>query len=157
MVSLSLLSATYVPLTLDQIREGLDRAFPGVFLPPNERSFVVEGDELGGPHLIKSLAQDAQGLFLLHQQPGSLLDVSEEINEPELNRLLSSEHGWMSIDMIRAVTNDASAFRFVAKAMAQLAPLDAAFLLYPSEDAMAFDEKVRRLLAAGSDPLELAE
>ncbi len=156
MVSLVLLCSNYVALTLDQIREALDRAFPGEFLPQNERSFIVEGEEPGGPHLIKSLIQDAKGIFLFHNDRGQG-NVDEEIDDERLRHITSSEHGWMSIDTINVMTTEADAFRFIAKALAQLAPTDAVYLLSPSEGPIVLDERVRRSLEAGRDPFADAE
>jgi hypothetical protein len=67
------------------------------------------------------------------------------------------EHGWISIDMINAIAGEAEAYQFAAKALAQLAPPDAAFLLHPSSGAMRFDEELRSVLGAGRDPFAAAQ
>jgi hypothetical protein len=149
MASLTLLSRSHAVLTLDQVRAALDRALPGVFVPPNDASFVVEDGD--GPRLIKSLAQGAKGIFLFHNEAG-MTDAAEDVADVELSRFISLEHGWTSIDMIQSIGGEVEAYRFAAKALAQLAPSDAAFLLDPSKGAKPFDEKVLSLLRAGHDP-----
>jgi hypothetical protein len=149
MVSLSLLSRSHIVLTLDQIRAALDRAFPGIFMPPNDASFVVEDGD--GPRLIKSLAPGAKGIFLFYNDAG-VIDAADDIADAELCRFISLEHGWTSIDMIQSIGGEVEAYRFAAKALAQLAPSDAAFLLDPSKGAKPVDGKVLSLLRAGHDP-----
>src|SRR5262249_42150650 len=144
------------PLTLDQIREGLDRAFPGVFLPPNEQSFVVEDNKPGGPRMIKSLAPGAQGIFLLYHERAAAFELSQDIEDPELRRLARSEHAWLSINWMNVITSEADAMRFIAKALAELAPPDAAFL-ETAGDVLAFGKQARRLLAEGNDPFSFVE
>ncbi len=84
------------------------------------------------------------------------MDVSENIDDPELRRLAGSEHAWFSIDLMRAITSEPAALRFIAKALVHLAPSDAAFVGNPAGDVLAFDEQARRLLEEGSDPFSIA-
>ena len=86
------------------------------------------------------------------------MDVSENIDDPELRRLAGSEGvAWFSIDLMRAITSEPAALRFIAKALVvHLAPSDAAFVGNPAGDVLAFDEQARRLLEEGSDPFSIA-
>jgi hypothetical protein len=43
MIGWVVLSNTYVELTVDRLRATLDQLYPGQFLPPGDRNFVIEG------------------------------------------------------------------------------------------------------------------
>jgi hypothetical protein len=162
MPTLVLLSGSHVVLTLDEFRASLGRAFPGEFLPQHDdRSFIVEGEEPGGPYFIKSSIPGAEGLFLFHNRPGLPEDWTDEdfddSDDLVFRRLTSADHGWMSINMLKAITTEAAAYCFMVRALAEIAPCDAGFLLCPSRGVVAFDEKARRAAAAGRDPFTTAQ
>ena len=53
MISWVVLSNTYVDLKVDSLREKLDEVYPGQFLPPRDKNFVINGPT-PGQFLIKS-------------------------------------------------------------------------------------------------------
>ena len=77
MVSLVVLFSSYEELTCDLVRERLDRAFPGWFIPPREKgTFVVDGVPPGMQFFVNSALPGAGGTFLLFNVPGPYSDVS---------------------------------------------------------------------------------
>jgi hypothetical protein len=162
MPTLALLSGSPAALTLDDLRASLDRAFPGEFLPQrDDRSFVVEGETPGEPYFIKSLVGGAEGMFLLHHQVGSAEDWSDmdfdDTDDPVFRRLVRADHSMMSIHMIKAMAGEDAAYSFMLRALAEIAPPEPGFLLYPSRGCVPFDDKVRRMAAAGRDPFQDTE
>lgn len=156
MISLVVLSSSYVELTLDTLRERLDQSYPGHFLPPRERgTFVIDGNEPGAEFLIQSDIPDAAGMFLLHSVPGpytAFSDFAEHIADASLRRLAEAQTCWLSVDLIQpyATETEEEAYRFIGSALAQLAPRDAAVLVHPSRlITIAFNDQVRRELASG--------
>ena len=154
MISLVVLSNSYVELTLDTLRHRLDQAFPGYFLPPRERgTFVIDGNEPGVEFLIQSDIPDARGMFLLHNVPGpytAFSDFAAHIADASLRELAEAQTCWLSIDLMHRQTPAEEAYRFIGRALAQLAPPDAAVLVHPSRlITVAFNDDVRRQLASG--------
>jgi hypothetical protein len=154
MISLVVLSSSYVELTLDTLRHRLDQAFPGYFLPPRERgTFVIDGNEPGVEFLIQSDIPDARGMFLLHNVPGpyaAFSDFAAHIADASLRELAEAQTCWLSIDLMHRQTPAEEAYRFIGRALAQLAPPDAAVLVHPSRlITVAFNDDVRRQLASG--------
>lgn len=154
MISLVVLSASYVELTLDTLRERLDQIYPGYFLPPRERgTFVVEGNEPGAEFLIQSDIPGAGGMFLLHSVPGpytAFSDFAEHIADADLRRLAQAQTCWLSVDLIHRDVIKEEAYRFIGSVLAQLAPRDAAVVVHPSRlIAVDFNDQVRRELATG--------
>jgi hypothetical protein len=152
MISLVVLSSTYVELTQDALRESLDRIYPGHFLPLREQgTFVIDGNEPGVEFLIQSDIPDATGMFLLYSVPGpytAVSDFAEHVADMALRRLAQAQTCWLSVDLIHRYATDEEAYRFIGSALAQLAPPDAAVLVHPSRlIAIAFNEQVRRELA----------
>src|SRR5690349_5105402 len=121
-----------------------------------KNSFVVEGEEPGGPRMIKSLAQGAQGIFLVHHKRASPTKVAEGVDDLALRHFASSEHAWFSIDLLTAIASEADALRFIAKALVHLAPPDAAYVGNATGDVLAFDKEARRVLTEGNDPFSFA-
>jgi hypothetical protein len=154
MISLVVLSNSYVELTLGTLREHLEQVYPGRFLPPREKgTFVVEGNIPDTPFLIQSDIPGAAGSFLLHSVPGpytAFSDFAEHIGDASLRRLAQAQSCWLSVDLIHRNTTDAEAYRFIGSVLAELAPRDAAALVHPSRLlTIAFDDRVRRALANG--------
>jgi hypothetical protein len=154
MTSLVVLSTCYVELTLDTLRQRLDQAYPGYFLPPRERgTFIIDGNEPGVEFLIQSDIPDAAGMFLLHSVPGpytAFSDFAEHIADASLRRLAEAQTCWLSVDLVHRHTTAEEAYRFIGGALAQLAPGDAAVLVHPSRlVAIEFNDQVRRELASG--------
>jgi hypothetical protein len=162
MVSLVVLSQTWLNLPLDHVRATLDSLYPGVFLPPREEgSFVIEGPAKGASFLIQCAVPEVNAIFNLHDVPGPYSDFSdfgEHISDSELRELALQQQCWMSEDRMHAYErNDEGAYRFISRVVAQLAPPDAAVLLHPSLMlAIPFTDDVRRLLASGGHPFGTA-
>jgi hypothetical protein len=156
MVSLVVLSNTYVELTLDTVRQHLDSLYPGEFLPPrNEGSFVVDGAVEGATFMIKSAVPGASGIYMLHSVPGPYTEFSnfdEFITDPDLCALAQSQNCWLSVDlMMRGSAPEQEAYRFIGAVLAVLAPADSAALVHPTKPlTIRFDDDVRRHLAKGS-------
>lgn len=152
MVSLVVLYQDYVELTVESLREILNEVFPGEFLPPGDRNFVVDGAVPGATFMIKCAVHNAAGLFMLHNVPGPYTEFSEfaqHIADPALRASAEAQSAWLSIDLI-VQANAEDAYRFIGKVIARLAPDDAAFLVHPdSYGVLPFDESMRRDLADG--------
>jgi hypothetical protein len=154
MISLVVLSNSYVELTLDTLREHLEQVYPGRFLPPREKgTFVVEGNIPDTPFFIQSDIPGAAGSFLLHSVPGPYTmfsDFAAHISDPSLRRLAQAQCCWLSVDLIHHDTTEGEAYRFIGRVLAELAPRDAAAVVHPSRlVTIAFDDEVRRKLANG--------
>jgi hypothetical protein len=155
MVGWVVLSKSWVELTTDSLRARLDRAFPGEFLPPRERgTFVVAGPVTGAQFLINSGIADAAGVFLLNSVPGPYTEVSDfaaHIDDPRLRALAVTQQAWLSVDLVHQTASADDAYRFIGKAIAELAPADAAVLVHPERlVSLRFDDALRRRLAAGA-------
>jgi hypothetical protein len=153
MISLVVLSNSYVELTLEALREILEQIYPGRFLPPREHgTFVVDGNVPGVEFLIQSDIPGAAGMFLLYSVPGpytEFSDFAERIADASLRRLAQAQACWLSVDLIHRYTTEEEACRFIGSVLAHLAPRDAAVLVHPSRlVTIAFDDQVRRTLAS---------
>jgi len=153
-ISLVVLSNSYVELTLDTLRGHLEELYPGRFLPPREKgTFVVASNVPDTPFLIQSDIPEAAGTFLLHSVPGpytAFSDFAEHITDAGLRQLAQAQTCWLSVDLIHRDTTEAEAYRFIGSVLAELAPRDAAALVHPSRRlTIAFDDQVRRALANG--------
>lgn len=154
MVGWVVLSMTYVTLTEATLRARLDALFPGAFLPPRERgTFVIAGPIAGAQFMINSAIAGASGTFMLNSVPGFYTEVSDfadHIADKTLRRLAIAQECWLSVDLARNDANHDDAYRFIGKALAELAPADAAVLVHPSLlTSRRFDDSVRRGLANG--------
>jgi hypothetical protein len=154
-VSLVVLSGTPIELDLDRLRAKLDELDPGAFLPPrDEGSFIIDG-AVPGQFLIQSRIPGAAGIFLLHNIPVPYTEVSDfarSIGDRSLRRKAAAQCCFLSIDLLRRHTTSTNedAYRFIRRALAKLAPADAAFIVDRARNVtIAFDEDVRRRLASG--------
>jgi hypothetical protein len=155
MVSLVVLSTTFVELTLESLCASLDQIYPSHFLPPREQgSFVADSENLpGGEYFIKSDVPGARGMFLLYTVPGpytAVSDFADHIADSALRRLAEEQACWLSVDLVHDSTNEDEAYRFIGSVLAHLAPADTAALVHPSKlTTIAFDGDLRRRLASG--------
>jgi hypothetical protein len=153
MISLVVLSDTYVELTADSLSKKLDEIYPGKFWPPRQQANFVVNGPAPGQYLIKSTIPGASGLFMLLSVPGPYTDFSDFarfITDPALRRKAEAQHCWLSVDLVRKITSDEDAYRFIGAGLAKLAPADAAMLVKPDDNSVVlFDEEIRRRLAAG--------
>jgi hypothetical protein len=156
MVSWVVLSATHVELTVDSLLETLDALYPGQFLPPGDRNFVIEGPIPPAQFLIQSTVPGAAGTFMLNTVAGSyseFSDFADHIDEPSLRALALAQAYWMSVDLVGRHKTDEDAYRFIGSLLARIAPADSAVLVHPSKaTVIRFDEAVRRRLADGLTP-----
>jgi hypothetical protein len=155
MIAWVALSMSAPQFTVDGLRVRLDRAFRGEFLPPREQgSFVVEGPIGGAQFIIKSAIAGAAGMFMLNSVSGPYTDVSgfgAHISDPDLRRLALAQEAWLSVDLIGGGA-PSNAYRFIGKAIAQLAPADTAVLVDPESNKIwRFDDALRRRLAQGPE------
>jgi hypothetical protein len=154
MVSLVILSKSYVALDADKLRAKLDETFPGEFVPQRDQgSFVVDGPVERAQFLIQSRVANAAGTFMLNSVPGpytKFSDFAKFIKDRAIRRQARAQRSWLSIDLIAKHTTEDDAYRFIGRALAVLAPRDAAYLVHPSRRVVvAFDDNVRRRLANG--------
>jgi hypothetical protein len=156
MIGWVVLSNTHVELTVESLRANLDQVYPGQFLPPGERNFVIEGSVPDSQFLIQSNVSGAAGMFMLHTVPGpytEFSDFAESITDPSLRTLAVSQQAWLAIDTMHVHTTEADAYRLIGVVLAKLAPPDAAVLVHPSKPiVMRLDEDVRSRLAGGLQP-----
>ena len=154
MVSWDVLSKSYVELDAAKLRAKLDEVYPGEFVPQrNQGSFVVDGSVPGAQFLIQSRVANAAGTFMLNSVPGpytAFSDFAKFIKDRTVRRQARAQRSWRSIDLIAKHTTEEDAYRFIGRALAALAPRDAAYLVHPTRRiTIAFDDDVRRRLANG--------
>jgi hypothetical protein len=156
MIGWVVLSNTYVELTVDSVRAALDQLYPGQFLPPGDRNWVIEGAVPESQFMIQSNVAGAAGMFMLHSVPGpytEFSDFAQAIAESDLRALAVSQQAWLAVDTIHVHTTEAEAYRLIGALLAKLAPPDAAVLVHPSKPiVMRFDGDVRSRLAGGLQP-----
>jgi hypothetical protein len=156
MISWVVLSNTYVDLKVDSLRENLDEVYPGQFLPPRDKNFVIDGPT-PGQFFIKSNIAGAAGMFMVISVPASYTEFSDfagVIADPALLRNVKAQCCWLSVDLVHRLTTDADAYRFIEQVLAKLAPQDAAFLVHPEKRiTMPFNDDIRRRLANGAQIL----
>jgi hypothetical protein len=156
MISWVVLSKTYVDLNVGSLREKLDEVYPGQFLPPRDKNFVIDGPT-PGQFFIKSNIAGAAGMFMVISVPASYMefsDFADVIADPALLRNVKAQCCWLSVDLVHRLTTDADAYRFIEQVLAKLAPQDAAFLVHPEKrTTMPFDDDIRRRLANGAQIL----
>jgi hypothetical protein len=156
MISWVVLSKSYVDLKVDSLREKLNEVYPGQFLPPRDKNFVIDGFT-PGQFLIKSNITGAAGMFMLISVPASYTqfsDFAEVIADPALLSSVKAQCCWLSVDLIHRFTTDEDAYRFIEQVLAKLAPPDAAFLVHPEKRiTIPFDHDIRRRLANGAQIL----
>ena len=156
MISWVALSNTYVDLKVDSLREKLDEVYPGQFLPPRDKNFVIDGPT-PGQFFIKSNIAGAAGMFMVISVPASYTefsDFADVIADPALLRNVKAQCCWLSVDLVHRLTTDADAYRFIEQVLAKLAPQDAAFLVHPEKRiTMPFNDDIRRRLANGAQIL----
>jgi hypothetical protein len=152
MISWVVLSNSHIDLNVGSLRAKLDEVYPGKFLPPGERDFVIDGPT-PGQFFIKSTIPGAAGMFLLFSVPGpytEFSDFAEFIRDADLLREVEAQCCWLSIDLIGPVRTDDDAWRFIEQVLAKLAPSDAAFLVHPEKRiTLPFNEDVRGRFAKG--------
>jgi hypothetical protein len=156
MISLVVLSKTYVDLDVDTLSKQLDELYPGKFQPLNQQAnFVVKGPTLG-QFLIKSTIPGRAGIFMLLSVPAPYTEFSNfmsNIGDPDLRRKAKAQDRWIAVDLVREIATEDEAYQFIAAAVAKLAPADAAVLVDPGRNTtIPFDDNVRRDLASGHLP-----
>jgi hypothetical protein len=134
MVGWVVLCREWLELAEETLRAQLDRLYPGEFLPPRQRgTFVVEGPVAGTQFLIHSAVAGATGMFLLQSVPGPYTEFSpfaHHIRDAALRRNALAQQAWLAIDQVGG-DNEADAYRFIGKVLADLAPGDATVLVHP--------------------------
>jgi hypothetical protein len=154
MISLVVLSNSYVAPKTDSLANKLDELYPGKFLPLNQQANFVAAGPTPGQFLIKSTIPGQAGIFVLISVPGPYTDFSDFahfIADPLLRRKAEAQSCWLSVDLIAKITTAEEAYRFIGAVLAKLAPADAAVLVEPeTNSAVLFDDELRRQLASGS-------
>lgn len=155
MVSWVLLYSAHSVFDVNDLRQKLDAAFPGEFLPQRDgKSFILDGPT-PGQFLIQSRIVGAAGLFMVMSVAApytQFSDFANFIDDPALRHQAVAQRNWLSIDLIAKATNPNDAYRFIGRALARLAPADAAMLVHPTRPiVMTFDESTQRL-ANGLQP-----
>lgn len=156
MISLVVLSRSHVDLGVQSLSNALDELYPGKFVPLEQQAnFVVRGPG-PGQFLVKSTIPGAAGMFMVMSVPGPYTEFSDFarfIADASLRRKAQAQECWLSIDLVHMVSNKDEAYRFIAVALAKLAPADAAVVVKPeSNSAILFTEEMRTQLAAGQPP-----
>jgi hypothetical protein len=156
MISLVALSSSYVDLDVQSLSKALDEVYPGKFVPLEQQANFVVGGRGPGQFLVKSTIPGAAGMFMVLNVPGPYTEFSDfarSIADAALRREAEAQRSWLSIDLIHMMTNKDEAYRFIAAALAKLAPVDAAVLVKPeTNSAVRFTAEVRSQLAAGQPP-----
>jgi hypothetical protein len=156
MISLVALSGSYVDLSVQSLSKALDELYPGKFVPLEQQTNFVVGGRAPGQFLVKSTIPGAAGMFMVLSVPGPYTEFSDFarfIADPVLRRKAEAQRSWLSVDLIAMMTNKDEAWRFIAAAVAKLAPADAAFVVNPETNSTAvFSAALRSQLAAGQPP-----
>lgn len=156
MISLVVLSSSYVDLNVQALSRALDELYPGKFMPLEQQAnFVVRGPG-PGQFLVKSTIPGAAGMFMVLSVPGpysEFSDFARFIADASLRHKAEAQRSWLSIDLVHMMTNKDEAYRFIAVALAKLAPADAAVLVKPENNAaVLFTAELRNQMAAGQPP-----
>jgi hypothetical protein len=156
MISLVVLSNSCVDLDVRSLSKALDEIYPGKFVPLEQQAnFVVSGSN-PGQFLVKSTIPGAKGMFMVLSVPAPYTEFSDFarfITDASLRRKAEAQQCWLSIDLIHMFANKDEAYRFIAVALAKLAPADAAVLVKPETNAaILFTPELRSQLAAGQPP-----
>jgi hypothetical protein len=156
MISLVALSNSYAAFRADAVSEKLDEIYPGKFWPPEQQDNFVVGGPSPKPLLIKSTMPGRSGMFMLMSAPGrytAFSDFARFIADPALRRKAEAQACWLSVDLVGKIGSNEDAYRFIAAALAKLAPADAAVLVKAETNTtIVFDDEVRRRLADGQLP-----
>ncbi len=156
MISLVVLSSSYVDLDVHSLSKALDEIYPGKFVPLEQQANFVVGGRIPGQFLVKSTIPGAAGMFMVQSVPGPYTEFSDFarfITDASLRRKAEAQQCWLSIDLIHMFANKDDAYRFIAGALAKLAPADAAVLVKPETNAAVFfTAELRSKLAAGQPP-----
>jgi hypothetical protein len=160
MVSLVVLSQTWLGLSDDILRECLDSLYPGEFLPAREdgTNWVVDAKIAGTQFMVQ---RDQVGVFMVMSMPGPYTDFSpfaQNIADAGLRQFAVAQEAWLSVDLLHAYrASDDEAYAFIGRLLAQLAPNDAAVLVHPSRMiSVRFTPDIRTRLASGHEPFGTA-
>jgi len=156
MISLVVLSGSYVDLDVQSLSKALDELYPGKFVPLEQQANFVVGGRVPGQFLVKSTIPGAAGMFMVQSVPGPYTEFSDFarfITDASLRRKAEAQQCWLSIDLIHMFKDKDQAYRFIAVALAKLAPADAAVLVKPETNStVLFTAELRSRLAAGQPP-----
>lgn len=156
MISLVILSNSYVDLNVQSLSKALDELYPGKFVPLEQQANFVVGGRIPGQFLVKSTIPGAAGMFMVQSVPGPYTEFSDFarfITDAALRRKAEGQQCWLSIDLIHMFTNKDEAYRFIATGLTKLAPADAAVVVRPENNsATLFTVELRSKLAAGQPP-----
>jgi hypothetical protein len=156
MISLVVLSNSCVDLDVRSLSKALDEIYPGKFVPLEQQANFVVGGRNPGQFLVKSTIPGAKGMFMVLSVPApytEFSDFAQFISDASLRRKAEAQQCWLSIDLIHMFANKDEAYRFIAVALAKLAPADAAVLVKPETNAaILFTPQLRSQLAAGQPP-----
>lgn len=156
MISLVVLSRSYVELDVRSLSKALDELYPGKFVPLEQQANFVVSGRIPGQFLVKSTVPGAAGMFMVQSVPGPYTEFSDFarfITDAALRRQAKAQPCWLSIDLIHMFANKDEAYRLIAVALAKLAPADAAVLVKPeTNSAVLFSAELRSQLAAGQPP-----
>jgi hypothetical protein len=147
MISWVVLSKTRVELSLDSLRGHLDRLYPGLFLPPQDRkNFVIDGVVPGAQFLIQASVAGSVGLYMLHNVAANYTefsDFADGVSDASLRKSILEQEAWLSVDLIEAAP-DQDCHRFIGKVLGALAPANSTILVDPHRRmAIRFDEELR--------------
>lgn len=155
-ISLVVLSGSYLDLDVQSLSKSLDELFPGKFVPLEQQANFVVGGRVPGQFLVKSTIPGVAGMFMVQSVPAPYTEFSDfarVIADSSLRRKAEAQRSWLSIDLIHMFANKDEAYRFIAVALAKLAPADAAILVTPeTNSAVVFTAELRSQLAAGQPP-----
>lgn len=156
MISLVVLSGSYVDLDVESLSKALDQLYPGKFVPLEQQANFVVGGRIPGQFLVKSTIAGSAGMFMVQSVAGPYTEFSDFarfIADAPLRRKAEAQQCWLSVDLIHMFTNKDEAYRFMATVLAKLAPADAAVVVRPENNlAIFFTAEVRSKLAAGQPP-----
>lgn len=156
MISLVILSNSYVDLDVHSLSKALDEIYPGKFVPLEQQANFVVGGRIPGQFLVKSTIAGAAGMFMVQSVAGPYTEFSDFarfIADAALRRKAQAQQCCLSIDLIHMFRNKDEAYRFIATALAKLAPADAAVVVRPENNsATLFTAELRSQLAAGQPP-----
>jgi hypothetical protein len=156
MISLVALSSSHVDLSVQSLSKALDELYPGRFVPLEQQANFVVRSPTPGQFLVKSTIPGAAGMFVVLSVPGPYTEFSDFarfIADASLRSKAEAQRCWLSIDLVHMMTNKDEAYRFIAVALAKLAPADATVVVKPEDNStVLFTAELRSQLAAGKPP-----
>lgn len=134
--SIVLLLSEFSPMSLDEIKEILDSAFPGNFIIKTDDSFVLDGPS-ENQYFVKSIIPYNSGLFLIIHK-GEKYFAEDQLSKfsnqsKEIEKGIHEHNAWISVDLVTPIGSESAAYRFIGKAINSFALKQKPLILHHPE------------------------